>query len=108
MIKINHIVSFCFRPNTTLKWRLSNEIPKFGKEKTRSHIQEAFNDWARYAPLKIREATADETPEFTISFQEGNHDDGFPFDGAGGTLAHAFFPTDGRLHLDATEEWTDK
>ncbi|CAF0799059.1 unnamed protein product [Rotaria sp. Silwood1] len=95
-------------PNTTLKWRLNNEIPKFGKEKTRALIQEAFNDWARYAPLKFREAIGDEKAEFSISLHGGDHDDGYPFDGAGGTLAHAFFPTDGKVHFDLTEEWTDK
>ncbi|CAF1375406.1 unnamed protein product [Rotaria sordida] len=95
-------------PNTTLKWRLNNEIPKFGREKTRSLIQEAFNDWARYAPLKFREATDDEKAEFSISFHAGDHDDGYPFDGAGGTLAHAFFPTDGKVHFDSTEDWIDQ
>jgi len=83
-------------------------MPSFGKAKVVAMVKEAFNDWARYAPLKFREADASEKPDFSISFVEGEHDDGYPFDGAGGTLAHAFFPTDGRLHFDAVEEWTDK
>jgi hypothetical protein len=91
-----------------LKWTLNNEIPTFGRDKTRSYIQEAFNDWARYAPLKFREAAPGETAQFSISFQAGTHDDGYPFDGPGGTLAHGFFPTDGRVHFDSTEDWTDK
>ncbi|CAF1493737.1 unnamed protein product, partial [Adineta steineri] len=95
-------------PNSTLKWTLNNEAPKLGKDKTRSLIQEAFGDWARYAPLKFREAEAGEKTDFSISFQTGEHDDGYPFDGSGGTLAHAFFPTDGKVHFDATEDWTDK
>ncbi|CAF1082970.1 unnamed protein product [Adineta ricciae] len=95
-------------PNTTLKWRLDGNTPKFSKDSIRSHVQEAFDDWARYAPLKFREVQGDEKPNFLISFETGEHKDGFPFDGAGGTLAHAFFPTDGKVHFDSTEEWTDK
>ena len=101
------MLEFC-RPNSTLTWKIVGSIPKLGAEKTRLHIQEAFDDWARYAPLKFREATGDEKPQFQISFEEGEHKDGYPFDGAGGTLAHAFFPTDGKVHFDSSEEWTDK
>jgi matrix metalloproteinase-17 (membrane-inserted) len=91
-----------------LKWKLNNHIAKFGKDKTRVHIVEAFNDWARYVPLKFREAIDNEKSDFAIDFSSGEHNDGYAFDGPGGTLAHAFFPTDGRIHFDSTEEWTDK
>uniref|UniRef100_A0A803MBT5 Peptidase metallopeptidase domain-containing protein n=1 Tax=Chenopodium quinoa TaxID=63459 RepID=A0A803MBT5_CHEQI len=37
----------------------------------------------------------------------GDHGDGIPFDGLGGVLGHSFFPTDGRSHYDATENWSD-
>ena len=100
--------NFICRPNTTLKWTLTDDIPKFGREKTRAYVQEAFNDWARYAPLQFRESIPGEKPDFTISFRNGDHDDGYPFDGPGGVLAHGFFPTDGRVHFDKTEDWTEK
>nr|XP_029516687.1 matrix metalloproteinase-17-like [Oncorhynchus nerka] len=47
--------------------------------------------------------------DMQVDFLHGFHGDRYPFDGAGGAVGHAFFPSDparaGGVHLDAEEEW---
>ena len=42
-----------------------------------------------------------------VKFVKGDHGDDDPFEGAGGALAHAFFPVyGGDVHFDDDETWT--
>ena len=45
--------------------------------------------------------------DLEVSYETYSHGDGDPFDGPGGTLAHAFYPRwGGDIHMDDSEEWT--
>lgn len=66
----------------------------------------ALATWASNSPFTFSEALEGQVADINISFERGEHGDGSPFDGRGGILAHAFAPTDGRLHFDADETWT--
>ncbi len=95
--------------NRTLKWKLDHDHFFYNSKKTRQHIQQAFDDWASHTELTFREVTGSEKADFNLAFESGNHKDGFPFDGRGGTLAHAFFPWQsyrGHIHFDTTEKWS--
>ncbi|XP_060959013.1 metalloendoproteinase 3-MMP-like [Cannabis sativa] len=70
-----------------------------------SAVGRAFNTWASNTQFTFFEAQNNEKADITVSFERRNHGDGDPFDGAGGTLAHAFSPPDGRVHFDAEESW---
>ena len=71
-------------------------------------MEEAFNVWAEVTNLKFEKIFSGDA-HIEIRFETGNHGDDDPFDGEGGTLAHAFFPIfGGDAHFDDEEDWTVK
>ncbi|KAL4223398.1 peptidase M10A [Mactra antiquata] len=76
----------------------------------RHAIRNALNKWQAVTPLTFRETTAKDA-DILINWVVRNHGDGSSFDGAGGTLAHAFFPGNapisGDTHFDDEETWTE-
>ena len=94
------------RPSLT--YSLRGHPPQISEARTAAIIREAFNAWLDHAPLKIEASCATCKADFIIEFVRDQHADSYPFDGVGGTLAHAFFPEDGRVHFDRDERWTER
>lgn len=75
-------------------------------------IAYALKAWSDVTNLKFHDTSPSERDraDIKISFVRSLHDDGYPFDGRGGTLAHAFFPGEadvaGDTHFDDEESWT--
>ncbi|CAB1325420.1 unnamed protein product, partial [Coregonus sp. 'balchen'] len=94
-----------------INWRLRSypTSSSLSRETIRSLVFYALRVWAEPTPLEFHEVGGPEGADLQVDFHHGFHGDGYPFDGAGGTVGHAFFPSDlaraGGVHLDAEEEW---
>ncbi|KAL3621984.1 hypothetical protein CASFOL_034180 [Castilleja foliolosa] len=69
-------------------------------------VKNALARWASVSPFKFNFIDNVEASDVKMSFQRWDHGDGSPFDGRGGALAHAAYPTYGILHFDADESWS--
>ncbi|TNN62508.1 Interstitial collagenase [Liparis tanakae] len=99
----------------TIRWKklsLSYRIARYNlpvpKSKVHNIFRAAWKLWSNVTPMKFRKRGRKET-DIVISFHTGDHEDGSPFDGTGGILAHAFLPgfgIGGDVHFDADEAWS--
>lgn len=74
----------------------------------RLELNKAFKVWSDVSQLNFREVNANDNADIVVSFERGQHNDGYAFDGRGMVLAHAFFPGEGiggDAHFDAEEPW---
>ncbi|XP_031783895.1 matrix metalloproteinase 1 isoform X1 [Nasonia vitripennis] len=98
---------------TGSRWRvkkLTYKISKYPrvleKGAVDKEIAKAFSVWSDYTNLQFTPKKSGQV-HIEIRFERGEHGDGDPFDGPGGTLAHAYFPVyGGDAHFDDTEQWT--
>ncbi|XP_055265275.1 matrix metalloproteinase-25 isoform X3 [Moschus berezovskii] len=98
----------------TLTWRV-NSFPQgstLSQETVRTLMHHALTTWGAESDLKFQEVGSQgpTEPDILIDFARAYHQDSYPFDGQGGTLAHAFFPGEhpisGDTHFDDEETWT--
>ena len=79
----------------------------------RAAVKRAFASWQAQTRLYFVEACNAAAADIVIVFGDGNHGDGFPFDGVNGVLAHAFSPPPnagilaGDMHFDDGETWSE-
>nr|CAD7458499.1 unnamed protein product [Timema tahoe] len=91
-----------------LTYRISKypSTSRLNKEDVDKELNNAFNVWAGVTDLSFTQKDSGQV-HIEIRFEKGEHGDGDPFDGPGGTLAHAYFPVyGGDAHFDDAETWT--
>lgn len=98
-----------------LRYAFQNFTPDLSEGEVALAVEQAFSLWAGYTPLRFTRVPLSVGPEIIIRFAPADHGDGFPFDGAGSVLAHAFYPSVppappgaimGDAHFDEAETWT--
>ncbi|XP_051142553.1 metalloendoproteinase 3-MMP-like [Andrographis paniculata] len=70
-------------------------------------VNRAFKKWASATHFTFSRVARNAKSDLVVGFFSKDHGDGFPFDGPGGTLAHAFAPTIGSFHYDGDENWVN-
>ncbi|XP_022134258.1 metalloendoproteinase 3-MMP-like [Momordica charantia] len=108
-IKFHRVSHYSFFPGAPRwppsKYSLTYNFPSGFPQDKVGAVVAAFNEWDSKTKFSFTRVANNVRADITISFQRGNHGDGYPFDGPGGVLAHAFAPTDGRLHLDGDDRY---
>uniref|UniRef100_A0A3Q3W751 interstitial collagenase n=1 Tax=Mola mola TaxID=94237 RepID=A0A3Q3W751_MOLML len=88
-----------------LTYRIKYYTPDMPMSEVDDSMEKALQVWAKVTPLRFSRIYSG-TADIMISFAHGDND---PFDGPGGTLAHAFAPAPGiggDAHFDDDETFT--
>ncbi|TQJ31153.1 matrixin family metalloprotease [Microbacterium sp. SLBN-146] len=97
---------------TALTFGYQNFSSDLSQAAVRTALTQALAQWSAVTPLTFTEIPTAASPDMIVRFVTGDHGDGSTFDGAGGVLAHAFYPPPnggaiaGDLHFDEAETWT--
>ncbi|XP_035398596.1 matrilysin [Cygnus atratus] len=91
-----------------LTYKIVNYTPDLPQQHVDDAIRRAFMVWSDVTPLKFKKVPWGYA-DIVIRFARREHGDGYPFDGRGNTLAHAFAPGEGiggDAHFDDDERWS--
>ena len=79
-----------------LNYRFKQLTSDLSHEQQKDILRKMINKWADASSLTITEQrdsfVPDNDVDILIRFVRGRHGDPYPFDGPGGTLAHAYYP----------------
>ncbi|XP_005149869.2 matrilysin [Melopsittacus undulatus] len=92
-----------------LTYKIVNYTPDLPQKKVDDAIRRALMVWSDVTPLQFQRVY-NRQADIVIAFARGEHGDGYPFDGRGSTLAHAFAPGEGiggDAHFDEAETWSE-
>lgn len=89
-----------------LYYHIKNYTPDMSKNVAKREIERGLKHWADISDINFVETTVEDAADLKMSFEVGDHGDKYPFYGAGGALAHAYYPTKGVLHFDDAESFT--
>ncbi|HWU87038.1 MAG TPA: matrixin family metalloprotease [Kofleriaceae bacterium] len=91
-------------PSWSISYSYSNFTSDLPAGTTQAAIDGAFARWAAASGLSFPLVGYG---NIAIGFYEGDHGDGYPFDGPNNVLAHAFYPAyGGHVHFDDAETWS--
>ncbi|KAK1678616.1 hypothetical protein QYE76_039464 [Lolium multiflorum] len=90
------VLSYAVSPTATVSYLRHDNVSAV--------FRRAFDRWALVIPVSFVETDDYDAADIKVGFYKGSHGDGGSFDGPLGVLAHAL-PKNGRLHLDASEQW---
>jgi len=96
-----------------LTYSLQQMTAKLPAAQVEQVLASAMAEWSKHIRVRFQKATdLSARKNINIQFGKLEHGDGFPFDGPGRVLAHAFYPSlpnpepiAGDLHFDDDERW---
>ncbi|XP_064459768.1 matrix metalloproteinase-2-like isoform X2 [Ornithodoros turicata] len=93
---------------TDLTYSVANFPRGVDHHMIRKEVGRALRVWSDNSKLSFTELPSRSKSDIVIAFERLVHGDGYPFDGPGTILGHAFFPgpdRGGDAHFDADENW---
>ncbi|KAL2720610.1 matrix metalloproteinase-2 isoform X4, partial [Vespula squamosa] len=106
-LRLNNSINYFYCMSNTGYSLRTNQPSGLETGGVRLELSKALDLWARNSKLTFQEVNSDRA-DILVYFHRGSHGDGYPFDGRGQILAHAFFPgkdRGGDAHFDEEEIW---